>query len=517
MAPGSPDLTAAASFRARTTVSSKAQHATSPRLGVIGCYAFSARTTFPDEACGAITGRSHLSTNGGVRMIVSSGVTSKSCRKSRCSVQDYGILHRRDIDLEKTVLADEPIYLGRGDKDVACTQAAPVDEVTLNSPLSIYNLCYETSSLPVPRQSAFNPPTGPAAQFHTPHMAVLFEGIQSATAFRMTDPRIRCPVRVPGPSGCGILSSSFNVVLYYGTASEGPDSGRHTSGWIKESLSRAFAERPLLCGRLRMVEDGYGDGDGEFEVVSNDSGARLIDARIDAKLDEFLGSEGRDDCETALVYWKDIDVEFPQFSPLLYVQVTNFQCGGYSIGVSCSLIVADVAEIIGFIERWATIHVGLQSLHPQDNPQKPIFRLSDVKRTDSSKLPTPSLCRKHARTIAFSTEDAKSVSLGALVSACTKEADKEPGTKLGTAYSVMVKDATTTGTMSVSISKGISDEGEHVGSIRKADWGSWFGDGVTFEAENEARAISCWVGSKDGFVAVTRSGGGNVNVLVSIP
>lgn len=152
-------------------------------------------------------------------------------------------------------------------------------------------------------------------------MAVQFEGIQSATPFRMTDPRIRRPVHVADPCKYGMFSRSFNVVMYYGAVLEGSDSGWHSTGWIKESLCRAFAEWPLLCGRLRRVEDGRGNR--EFEIISNDSGARLIELRIEAKLDDFLVSEGREDRETGLVYWKDIDEEEPQYSPLLYIQVTG--------------------------------------------------------------------------------------------------------------------------------------------------------------------------------------------------
>lgn len=202
--------------------------------------------------------------------------------------------------------------------------------------------------------------------------------------------------------------------------------------------------------------------------------------------------------------------------------MTNFQCGGYSIGLSCSLIVADAAEIISFIKRWATIHAELQTLHPEDDPPKPIFRLFDVKRMDSSKLLTPSPCRKLARTITFAAEYAKGISPGTLALACTKEAEKELGGKVGSSFSVMVRDATSEA-VSVITAKGNEDFGVRPRSIWKVDWGTWIGDSVTFREGNEALAVSCWVGSEDGFVMVTPSGiGGNqggvsVNVLVAIP
>lgn len=72
---GASDLSAVASFLARTTASSNAQHAPCPRFGVIGCQASPTRTTLPDEAGGLTAGQSHRSTRG-VRINVSSGVVS---------------------------------------------------------------------------------------------------------------------------------------------------------------------------------------------------------------------------------------------------------------------------------------------------------------------------------------------------------------------------------------------------------------------------------------------------------
>lgn len=76
-----PDLTAFASFLARTTASSRAQQAPCPRFGVIGCHASPTSTTLPDEAGGLMAGHNNRSTRG-VRMIVSSGVWSMMFSRS---------------------------------------------------------------------------------------------------------------------------------------------------------------------------------------------------------------------------------------------------------------------------------------------------------------------------------------------------------------------------------------------------------------------------------------------------
>jgi len=70
-----PELIAFASFLARTTASSNAQHAPCPRLGVIGCQASPTNTVVPVDGGGLMAGHSQRSTRG-VLLIVSSGVRS---------------------------------------------------------------------------------------------------------------------------------------------------------------------------------------------------------------------------------------------------------------------------------------------------------------------------------------------------------------------------------------------------------------------------------------------------------
>lgn len=146
---------------------------------------------------------------------------------------------------------------------------------------------------------------------------VQYEAIQSIIATKMTEPRLTQPVSAADPAGAGIFQKCFNVILYYRAMVEG-ETGWAFSGWIRESLGRAFTEQPLFCGRLQRGEDGRGE---ELEIVSNDSGARLIEAKIGMTLDEYLSSERRADGEAELVHWKDIDMQNPEFCPLFYIQV----------------------------------------------------------------------------------------------------------------------------------------------------------------------------------------------------
>lgn len=144
------------------------------------------------------------------------------------------------------------------------------------------------------------------------------EALLSVSPYNLIEPRLVRRVLATDPVGSGIFRRCLHVLLYYKNVSE-EDSGSLFAGWAKESLSRALCEQPLLSGRLRRGEDG----DGELEIVSNDSGARLVEAQMDITLSEFLELKEKEEAEAQLVSWNDIDEHNPQFSPLFYVQVTN--------------------------------------------------------------------------------------------------------------------------------------------------------------------------------------------------
>ncbi|GMJ11007.1 hypothetical protein like AT5G02890 [Hibiscus trionum] len=182
---------------------------------------------------------------------------------------------------------------------------------------------------------------------------VSIEGIQTVVPTRETDPRPTRQVLTWDLVGPEILQRCFNVVQYYIKEKE-DDSGWLVARWFnfKETLVRALSEQPMIGGRLRKTERN----DGEMEIVTNDAGVRFIEATIQMNLSEFLDLKQREEAEAQLVFWKDIDEQNPQFSPLFYVQVTIFECGGYSIGISCSILLVDLFSRTKFLETWANIH-----------------------------------------------------------------------------------------------------------------------------------------------------------------
>ncbi|CAK7356291.1 unnamed protein product [Dovyalis caffra] len=272
---------------------------------------------------------------------------------------------------------------------------------------------------------------------------VQIEGVQTVLPTLATDPREICLVSVKDPMGSDVFRGCLNVVLYYNKAVE-EDSGWVVAGWIKESLGRALTDQPMLSGRLRRGIDG----NGELEMVSNDSGVRLVEAKITMTLQEFLGLEEREKLEgDRLVFWKHIDEQNPQFSPLLYVQVTNFQCGGYSIGISSSLILVDLLIVENFLMRWASIQKNLLSKY--DALKMPIFYLPNLKNTSLSPynaiIPTPS---KHSgQTMIF--KIAGDSEIGGVkndlckkaASHCIAEAEHKLGGEISSGFSLFVKES----------------------------------------------------------------------------
>lgn len=148
------------------------------------------------------------------------------------------------------------------------------------------------------------------------------EAMQTVPPYKVTDPRQVWKISGKHPIGSWIFTNAFNAVLFFNKATGVEDSGWLTAGWIKESLGKALRDEPMLSGRLRRTGEG---GDGEFELVSNDSGARLFEATIDVSLEDFLAmNDDVEKAESKVVFWKDIDHHNPQFSPLFYVKVCYF-------------------------------------------------------------------------------------------------------------------------------------------------------------------------------------------------
>ncbi|KAJ6347905.1 hypothetical protein OIU76_004405 [Salix suchowensis] len=297
---------------------------------------------------------------------------------------------------------------------------------------------------------------------------VQIEGVQTVVPSKVTDPREMCLVKDPVSSD--IFRGCLNIVLCYSEAGE-EGSGGLVAGWIKESLGRAMQDQPMLSGRLRRVEDG----NGELEMVPNDTR------------------------EAELVFWKDIDEQNPLFSPLLYVQVTDFQCGGYSIGISSSILLADHIIIDNFFSRWSGIQ---EKLLPNNSNGlgKSMFYLPNLRNTSSSPHNAMSVTpgKRSGQTLIFKIagdseiEGVKNESWKSAVSHCIQEAEHKLGGEMPTGFSLFVKESP----------RGVKE--------------------LAFRHGNKPAHVSCWIGSAvDGLVmAIPSSDEKNTsdfNVMVTIP
>ncbi|XP_050226674.1 protein ECERIFERUM 2-like [Mercurialis annua] len=352
------------------------------------------------------------------------------------------------------------------------------------------------------------------------------EGIQTVPPFTVTDPRqVRRVLAVKEPIRSAIFTGCFNIVLCYNKATE-KDSGWVVAGWIKESLARALKEQPLLAGRLRRGEDGHG----ELEIVSNDSGVRLIEATISMSLKEFLVLEGRDKAETEaeFVFWKNIDEQNPQFSPLFYVQVTNFQCGGYSIGISCSILLADIVIMDKFLQTWAKFQNKMLSKNEGSN--LPVFYLPHLKPLNLSLNGTFSSTPidNFGQTMIFKIskenmilEEESSKKLALL---CIEEAEQNFSAKMSLDELILLVKESTNVIKVENCKKNetvnCNLERQFISSCANLKEYAKMSE-LAFREGNEAISVSCWIGSvSDGFVMGIPSHGeatSEFNIIVTFP
>ncbi|XP_028772901.1 protein ECERIFERUM 2-like [Neltuma alba] len=216
------------------------------------------------------------------------------------------------------------------------------------------------------------------------------EAVLTVSPLKVTEPRqVRQVQAAHNPKA---ISGCHHIVLYFTKSRKDDDDGEpFLAGWAVESLAMVLSEHPLVAGRLRRREDGGEEDDSRaLEIVSNDSGIRMVEARIPMSMSQLLGLNREDfvGVEADLVFWKDVDEHTPDFSPLFYIQVTNFECGGYSIGISCSLLLAEFLIVENFLKKWSDIHknhVNLKSQNEEDSTKTvtPIFYHPRLKNPES--------------------------------------------------------------------------------------------------------------------------------------
>ncbi|KOM32535.1 hypothetical protein LR48_Vigan01g209100 [Vigna angularis] len=306
-------------------------------------------------------------------------------------------------------------------------------------------------------------------------------------------------MKIKGIHGC------YQIVLYYESLNE-EEGDKFLAGWIVESLGSALVEHPLLSGRLKRK--GSDEDEAVLEIVSNDSGIRLYEVRFPMVLSEFLSLRAeKEHLEAELVFWKEIDEHNPQFSPLFYVQasraccVTRFECGGYTVGISCSLLLADALVVENFLKTWADIHSSM--LLQRQEIKAPIFHHSLLVKNDEplhADVINRTRCRK-AQSMAFKFIG-KDLNLNQefwreVAMLCVEEAEKKLDKRVWTEFSLFVKESCEVIKVEGHSKSGYCKKVLDQSLKNEISGGTWndFGEFVMFHEGNKPVLVSRWIGS----------------------
>ncbi|XP_045795606.1 spermidine hydroxycinnamoyl transferase-like [Trifolium pratense] len=148
---------------------------------------------------------------------------------------------------------------------------------------------------------------------------------------------------------------------------------------LQNSLSQALVIYYPLAGRLSWIKDG------RWEIHCNAKGALFLEA----KCEELTGlNQLGDFVPTNLVSQliPNIDYNLPlEDIPLLAVQLTRFQCGGFTLGVALCRAATDGTATMHFMNAWAKLARG-ETLDPNEFPCHDRTLLNSRKLTHFSSL-----------------------------------------------------------------------------------------------------------------------------------
>uniref|UniRef100_A0A0E0KTG7 Uncharacterized protein n=1 Tax=Oryza punctata TaxID=4537 RepID=A0A0E0KTG7_ORYPU len=371
-------------------------------------------------------------------------------------------------------------------------------------------------------------------------LMIHIESMQTAVPIRITGTGRTLPVAVSGgaaPLTAASLQRRFRAVLYYRGA--GGVEQEERAAWVKESLSASLAEHPEMAGRLRCRDDDGGRR--PWEVRLNDNGVRLVQASVDMPMAAFLEAKDLARREAALALWTDVDVHEPEFCAPFFMQLTRFQDGGYAIGASCSLLLADPLSLVDFLKAWARTHAEMlrarskpvavappaviQYARYLQSPGAVVRRLKSVPLDACSAAATTVLFRADAAAAAVA---GAQVDRHALAAACVDQAVETLGGNAKKPPRLTVLAADGSGELGVrACGYGDREEktmtappsrGHH--ALRAAYWGD-LGLGEIALDGSEPVHVSCTVVSPcadEGLVVVMApAGGGELLISVTVP
>lgn len=122
---------------------------------------------------------------------------------------------------------------------------------------------------------------------------------------------------------------------------------------LKESLSKALSLFYPLAGRLNWAEEGGS----RVELHCNGKGVPIFEAESEAAVEDF-GDFTPTQSIQPLIPSVDYTTPIDQI-PLIIVQLTRFRCGGLSLGLGISHVMADGPSALHFINEWAKFARGI--------------------------------------------------------------------------------------------------------------------------------------------------------------
>uniref|UniRef100_M8CXE1 3'-N-debenzoyl-2'-deoxytaxol N-benzoyltransferase n=1 Tax=Aegilops tauschii TaxID=37682 RepID=M8CXE1_AEGTA len=163
------------------------------------------------------------------------------------------------------------------------------------------------------------------------------------------------PVVVVGPCAGIVHLSSFDrciapipvtLLLVFDQPIDGPVET------IKKALSRALAHYPPMAGRLAATGD-----DGELHIACTGEGVSFVGAAVSCALDD-------DEVTTPALLLGDLAVGYPAeycglSDAFLLMQVTEFSCGGFVVGMTWNHVMADAAGMAQFLQAVGELARGM--------------------------------------------------------------------------------------------------------------------------------------------------------------
>ncbi|KAI3847018.1 hypothetical protein MKW92_029433 [Papaver armeniacum] len=190
---------------------------------------------------------------------------------------------------------------------------------------------------------------------------------------------------------------TLHIIFYY-RYDRVDKAGSSDLGRLRASLSDVLSYYPPVTGRLMIDEQN-----GNWVVKCNDAGVRVLKAKVNCTLDEWLMKSGGD--ERDLTAWEDMPNQNPHIWSPFRIQLNDFEGGGLAIGLSCPHMYADPHCATILMKSWTDIY------RRQAISYSPFFHPPGLRgRTTNSNTNTKSAAFYAAKSKKFPTETSTKMS-----------------------------------------------------------------------------------------------------------